>query len=108
MIRSVYDVETLSTSALETRLQELPTQIPNQVFQPSFNSGLSGREIEVLQLIAEGAANKEIATKLSITQSTVKTHATHIFEKLGVNTRTEAVTDALRRGIITLQPHEIL
>ena len=108
MIHSVYEVESLSTSALEAGFQELPMQIPNQIFQHDFNSGLSGREIEVLQLMAQGAANKEIATTLSIGHCTVKTHVTHIFEKLEVNKRTEAVTEALRRGIITLQRQEVL
>ena len=108
MIGSVHDAESLYTSALEAGFQELPTQIPNQSFQPNFNSGLSGREIEVLQLLAQGAANKEIATTLSIGESTAKTHVAHIFEKLEVNKRTEAVTEALRRGIITLQPQAVL
>ena len=108
MIRSVYDVESLSTSALESGFQELPDQIPNQIFQTNFNSGLSRREIEVLQLLAQGAANKEVAATLSIGHCTVKTHVGHIFEKLGVSKRTEAVTEALRRGIITLQPQAVL
>jgi DNA-binding NarL/FixJ family response regulator len=63
---------------------------------------LSGREVEILCLMAEGAANKEISAKLNIAQSTVKTHITNIFQKLGVNDRTEAVTQALKKGIIRL------
>jgi DNA-binding NarL/FixJ family response regulator len=63
---------------------------------------LSPREIEVLQLVARGQANKEIAVQLIITEATVKTHLAHIFQKLGVNDRTEAVTSALQRGIIRL------
>jgi DNA-binding NarL/FixJ family response regulator len=63
---------------------------------------LSDREIEVLDLVAKGVSNKDIADQLSITQSTVKTHVTSIFQKLNVTTRTEAVTTALRRGIIQL------
>jgi len=63
---------------------------------------LSDREIEVLDLVAKGVSNKDIADRLSITQSTVKTHVTSIFQKLNVTTRTEAVTTALKRGIIQL------
>lgn len=63
---------------------------------------LSDREIEVLQLMASGESNKDIADHLSITQSTVKTHITSIFQKLNVTTRTEAVTSALKKGIIQL------
>jgi two-component system NarL family response regulator len=63
--------------------------------------GLSDREIEVLQLLADGMSNKEIASKLFISTQTVKTHIAHIFEKLGVSDRTEAVASALRRGLVT-------
>ena len=63
---------------------------------------LSEREVEVLQLMAKGAANKEIAASLTISESTVKTHVANIFQKLDVNHRTEAVTQALQKGIIRL------
>jgi DNA-binding NarL/FixJ family response regulator len=52
--------------------------------------------------MAKGAANKEIAAQLSITESTVKTHITNIFQKLDTSDRTEAVTQAIKRGIIRL------
>ena len=63
---------------------------------------LSAREIEVLEFAARGLANKEIATRLSISEATVKTHLVRIFGKLGVDDRTGAVTTALERGIIRL------
>ncbi|OFW56811.1 MAG: hypothetical protein A2Y75_06495 [Candidatus Solincola sediminis] len=63
--------------------------------------GLSDREIEVLQLLADGMSNKEIAGSLFISTQTVKTHIAHIFDKLGVSDRTEAVAAALRRGLVT-------
>ena len=63
---------------------------------------LSARELEVVQLMSTGAANKEIAASLSISESTVKTHVANIFQKLDVNDRTGAVTTALQKGIITL------
>jgi DNA-binding NarL/FixJ family response regulator len=63
---------------------------------------LSSRELEVLQLVAEGDSNSEIASRLHISQATVKSHLIHIFGKLGVSDRTAAVTVALRRGILRL------
>lgn len=67
------------------------------------NEHLSGREIEILQLVARGSNNKDIARELLISESTVKAHLLHIFVKLGVTDRTAAVTTALRRGIIRLE-----
>jgi len=61
---------------------------------------LSDREVEVLRLVARGASNKEAARKLFISETTVKTHLSHIFTKLGVDDRTAAVTAALDRGIL--------
>ena len=52
--------------------------------------------------MAKGAANKQIAASLSIDESTVKTHVANIFQKLDVNDRTRAVTQAMQRGIIKL------
>ena len=63
---------------------------------------LTAREVAVLQLIALGNANKQIAAQLRISDETVKSHVTNILEKLGANDRTHAVTTALRRGIIAL------
>ena len=64
---------------------------------------LSSREVEVLQLVAEGASNSEIAQQLHISQATVKSHLVNIFGKLGVSDRTAAVTMALRKGILRLE-----
>ena len=66
--------------------------------RPAGSGSLSERESEVLALLADGAANKEIATRLHITERTVKAHVTSIFNKLGVNSRAEAVAVALRSG----------
>ena len=65
-------------------------------------SALSAREIEVLELVARGRSNKEIARLLHLSEATVKTHLVHAFSKLGVEDRTEAVTVAIDRGIIRL------
>ena len=62
---------------------------------------LTGREIEVLQLAGKGITNREIADSLSISHRTVQAHLSHIFSKLGVGSRTEAVVYALRKGLLT-------
>ena len=61
---------------------------------------LSDRELQVLQLLAYGYTNKEVAGDLSISQQTVKSHVIHIFQKVGASDRTEAVAIALRKGIV--------
>jgi NarL family two-component system response regulator LiaR len=61
---------------------------------------LTAREIEVLQLLAFGHTNKDIAEQLFISPDTVKTHLEHIFDKLGTSDRTAAVAEALRRRLI--------
>lgn len=63
---------------------------------------LSAREIEVLQLVARGKSNKDVGKTLHISTATVKTHLVHIYNKLGVDDRTAAVTTAIEKGIITL------
>lgn len=65
-------------------------------------AALSTREIEVLNLIAAGKSNKEIAALLFISEGTVKTHVLSIHEKLGVGDRTEAVVTAIKRGILRI------
>lgn len=76
--------------------------VPEGVAEHIGEVELTGREIDVLRLIAKGNANKEIAAQLSVTEETVKSHVTHILGKLGANDRTHAVTIGLQRGIIEL------
>jgi DNA-binding NarL/FixJ family response regulator len=63
---------------------------------------LTPRELATLRLMADGKSNKEIAQELGISDRTVKTHLGHLFEKLGVTSRTEAVKVATRRGLVRL------
>ena len=62
--------------------------------------GLSARELEVLQLMAEGLSNQEIAARLYVSLNTIKTHTSRIFEKLDARRRTQAVEKARRLGLI--------
>lgn len=71
--------------------------------QTPTRTALSGREIEVLELVARGRGNKELAKDLHLSEAPVKSHLIHIFDKLGVTDRTAAVTIALERGILRLQ-----
>jgi DNA-binding NarL/FixJ family response regulator len=66
------------------------------------SEGLTDRELEVLKLVARGLPNKEVATTLTISETTVKTHLRAIFAKLGVLSRTEAIATASRRGLVQL------
>jgi len=98
-IRAVYRGESLIQPTVASKVLDRFAELSRQVQAPE---SLSGREIEVVKLMAEGAANKEIAASLSISESTVKTHIQTIFQKLGVSERTGAVTQAIRKGFIHL------
>ncbi len=98
-IRAVYKGESLIQPRVASRLLDRFSQLSRA---PDTGDVLSPREVEVLQLMAKSTVNKEIATELLIGESTVKTHIVHIFNKLGVKGRTEAVAEASRRGIIKL------
>jgi NarL family two-component system response regulator LiaR len=65
---------------------------------------LSRREVEVLELMAQGLRNKEIAKGLWISEPTVKTHVSHIIQKLGQTDRTQAVLHAIRKGLVRVKP----
>ena len=62
--------------------------------------GLTPRELEVLALIAEGLSNREMAERLFVSENTIKTHASRVFDKLGASRRTQAVQLAKSRGLI--------
>jgi DNA-binding NarL/FixJ family response regulator len=82
--------------------KRIPTRLAAQLAEHFSDEDLTTREIEVLNQIAEGNRNRDIAEKLFITEETVKVHIKHIMEKLGANDRTQAVAIGLRRGIIQL------
>jgi DNA-binding NarL/FixJ family response regulator len=82
--------------------RRLPAAVAQKLAEHMADEPISSRELEVLSLMASGKRNKEIAGDLSIAEDTVKMHVRNILSKLQVNDRTEAVTTALRRGIIHL------
>ncbi len=93
-IRSAAAGETTLAPAVASRLVE-------RVRRPQ-HGALSTRELDVLELLAEGVSNREIAERLHVSEATVKTHLVHIFGKLDVDTRTAAVTAGVERGLIRL------
>jgi two-component system, NarL family, response regulator len=78
------------------------TVLAERLAERAYFDDLSSREVEILRLVARGQSNKEIAGTLSLAEGTVKNHVKSIIEKLRVSGRTEAVTLALRRGILDL------
>jgi DNA-binding NarL/FixJ family response regulator len=91
-IRKVLAGQTYLAPAAAAKLAEGVTRVQ-----------LTPREMAALRLMADGKANKEIASELEISERTVKTHLAHLFEKLGVTSRTEAVKVATRRGLVRLE-----
>ena len=79
---------------------QLPTDVGDETSSPA--GGLTQREMEVLALVAEGLPNKAIASRLEISEHTVKFHVNSILTKLGAQSRTEAVTRATRMGLLLL------
>jgi DNA-binding NarL/FixJ family response regulator len=69
---------------------------------PDSGDGLTRREVEVLALLATGLGNKQVAFKLHISQYTVRNHLSNLYEKLGINARSQAVLYAVRRGLVKL------
>ncbi|HJQ11072.1 MAG TPA: response regulator transcription factor, partial [Gemmatimonadaceae bacterium] len=80
----------------------IPPEVAARLAEFTPRADLTQRETEVLQLAAKGMRNRDIATAIGRTQETVKVHLKHVMEKLQVHDRTEAVIQAVRRGIIHL------
>jgi DNA-binding NarL/FixJ family response regulator len=82
--------------------KRIPAEIASRLAEHLGDETLSAREIEVLRHVASGNRNREIAELLFISEETVKVHIKHIMEKLGASDRTQAVSIAVRRGIMHL------
>lgn len=83
----------------------IPRQVASKLAEHMGDEGLTPRELQVLQLVAQGNRNKQIAGLLSIADETVRMHMKNILGKLGANDRTHAVTIALARGFFPLHLH---
>ncbi|MDX6577618.1 MAG: hypothetical protein QOE96_3571, partial [Blastocatellia bacterium] len=83
--------------------RRIPTQVAERLAERMGSSDLTGREIEVLEQIVGGNSNKAIASRLNISEATVKSHINNILSKLGVSDRTQAATTALQRGLVHLR-----
>ncbi len=81
----------------------IPPAIAERLAERMGAEDLTQREFDVLEQIVSGKSNKEIATELDVSESTVKTHINSLLSKLGVTDRTQAATTALRRGIVPLE-----
>ena len=95
-------VDTIRKAAAGQR--HVPPELAARLAARSPRSHLSPRELEVIKLMIQGKRNREIALHLAITEGTVKIHVSNVLAKLGVTDRTEAVTQALQRGIVALAP----
>jgi DNA-binding NarL/FixJ family response regulator len=82
--------------------KRIPSEVAAHLAEHMGEDALTARELEVLQQVAGGNRNRDIAGRLFITEETVKVHLKHIMEKLGAKDRTAAVAIGLRRGIIQL------
>jgi len=79
----------------------VPPEVAVRLAERVPQSDLSPREMDVLRLLADGKSNKRIADALGLGEATVRTHVSHILSKLGVDDRTQAATEAIRRGILS-------
>jgi len=82
--------------------KRIPAEVAARLAEHLSDESLTAREIEVLRQVASGNRNRDIAERLFISEETVKVHVKHIMDKLGANDRTQAVSIAIRRGIIQL------
>ena len=103
LLKNLVRKELLDTiRAVHAGKRTLSPEISSELAEHAGDNALTRAEIEVLQLIAAGNANKQVADRLSITEDTVKGRIKSILAKLGASDRTHAVTIGLKRGVIEL------
>jgi two-component system, NarL family, response regulator LiaR len=104
-IRAIAGGEAVLTPSILQEILKHVSLEPPKITLPQANN-LTAREIYILKLAAKGLNNKNIASKLKITENTVKSHLTDIFVKINVSSRTEAVMFGLRAGLININDLE--
>ena len=98
-ILAVVAGERVMASAVANRVLEMLT---GATTPKEFYDGLTAREVEILKMLATGMANKQIAYKLKISEKTVRNHVSHMYEKLGIYDRAQAVLYAVRKGLVEI------
>jgi len=102
-IKDVHQGGSVIQPSLARRLlQHFNAPTPNEGLKPEVVTSLTNREVECLQMIGKGLSNSEAADVLGLSKATVRTHLEHIYQKLDVSNRVEAVTEGIRQGIIDL------
>jgi len=101
-IRIVHKEGASISRILTPRLLQLIRQMSEENERKKEARDLTRREVEIINLIARGASNREIGQSIYMSEKTVKNHIHTIFEKLGAKNRTQAIVEAMRRGIISL------
>jgi len=102
-VHSIYHGKTvLSPSVADKIVRQIQRNAPTHPNAPNTAEELTNRELEILRLAARGYTNKAIGQEMGISDRTVQGHLANIYAKLNVASRTEAVTEAVRRGLITL------
>ncbi len=96
-IVAVMSGEKVMASAVANRVLEM---LSGTTTPKEFYDGLTNREIEILKLLANGMANKQIAYRLKISEKTVRNHVSNTYEKLGIYDRSQAVLYAVRKGLV--------
>ena len=90
--------------AVHAGRKHVPTEIAALLAEHLGDENLTARELEVLRLIRDGHCSKQIADQLGIAETTVNFHIKNLTDKLGANDRTHAVTIAVRRGLLQIDP----
>jgi DNA-binding NarL/FixJ family response regulator len=98
-VLAVMSGERVMANAVANRVLDMLT---GTTTPKEFYDGLTIREIEILKLLATGQANKQIAYRLHISEKTVRNHVSHMYEKLGIYDRSQAVLYAVRKGLVEL------
>jgi DNA-binding NarL/FixJ family response regulator len=98
-VRAVVSSERVMSTPIANRVLAMLT---GETSSKEYYDGLTPRELEILKMIAGGMANKQVAYRLSISEKTVRNHISHIYEKLEIYDRSQAVLYAVRKGLVEL------